>query len=283
MNRKGVDFAVTSTTGVPQYSLSWDGSFLGNITQERFGNENGMYLRYKSAIGDTFGYTKIGIKNIECRLDLVSDVMKGIFGLPQIDFHTADITELIDNTEMGINRRFLIQKIDDNLVNMSLKDFITLVGMPRILECDDLLFQIRKTIIFQWMFRTLSSIYKIEENIDVQIPVYLHSQLNSGNKIIGFKPSTTPPDLSFVNVTSRCKEEFDATKQQDITKTTLRIWFNDDVNIFTNTMKSMLSDLSGRELFRRKIERLMNSFFSDFKNDFTVWIEAVCDNVYPIR
>ncbi len=100
---------------------------------------------------------------------------------------------------------------------------------------------------------------------------------------------TTTTDGEFY-VTSRCIEEYssdDGDELYVITKPLIKKWFDDNIENFRSLATEMLTNYSGRELLRKKMERVMDAFFKapvlyDFhRSHYNGWIEACCNTVYP--
>jgi hypothetical protein len=210
--------------------------------------------------------------------EVIIDILKGVFFLPQIGMHVIRTgspdgvrSERSNDDTTGVKKVpevpapeetpgiVVITRYSEGikLSNMS-KEEIASIGAkdPSFIQ------EIRKVIVFQWMFRLKVGGVN-EEYIEI------------------FTPSG--PKLPFA--TTRTKEQRSigsGSGSDELTKPILQKWFDGDINKFSEILGDMLRPYS-RELLQRKIERVIGAYHPEVlkRDDIKTWLKSVYDTVFP--
>lgn len=197
--------------------------------------------------------------------EVIIDILKGVFFLPQIGMHVIRPCDL-DGTIRVIARYKNGVKLNE-IVSFD----------PEITK------EIRKVIVFQWMFRLKVGGVN-EEYIELfrpERPGDVPSLRTEGPNGVRSCTGTFHP---FVTTRTRdiSSQEPILSGSDELTKPILQKWFDGDINKFSEILADMLRPYS-RELLQRKIERVIGAYHPEMlKNDkIKTWLKSVYDTVFP--
>ena len=223
--------------------LSFNGSFLGDITDNVITHNGANFFRYGK---NEFRYVKIHVEKIGTThytfdakgvkvsmavwTDLMTDVLKGIFYLPSFGFHTGIIksVSVSEDTEIVTKSRYCIRPVYDEV--LTLERYLKKYGPEGLTESDNDL--INRLKIF-------AHILKIKE------PIIELRKLSISEK-------------SFWIPTCRCREIGGVKVHPD----------GDGVQTFIKPFRTPL-------ILKYRMEKILLTYFPDRKNEIESWMNDV--------
>jgi hypothetical protein len=233
--------------------LSFNGSFLGDITDNVITHNGANFFRYGK---NEFRYVKIHVEKIGTThytfdakgvkvsmavwTDLMADVLKGIFYLPSFGFHTGIIksVSVSEDTEIVTKSRYCIRPVYDEV--LTLERYLKKYGPEGLTESDNDL--INRLKIF-------AHILKIKE------PIIELRKLSISEK-------------SFWIPTCRCRE-IGGTKDGSAVFPD-----GDGVQTFIKPFRTPL-------ILKYRMEKILLTYFPDRKNEIESWMNEVLMSLEP--
>jgi hypothetical protein len=228
---------------------TFDGSFLGDITDNIIAHEGANYYRYGK---NEFRYVKVHIEKIGTTnytfdpsgnkismslwTDLMTDVLKGIFYLPSFGFHIGIIksVSVSEDTEIITKGRYSIRPAYDEVLSLTnyLKKYTVSSSDTDLIE----------------RLKMFANILKIRD------PVIELRKLNIGEK-------------SFWVPTCRCRQQF-IPNTDFVPSKDLFIKIQEFIKPFRSPL-----------MLKYRMEKLLNAFFPERRAETEVWMDEVLSNL----
>lgn len=241
--------------------LTWDGSFIGDITDDIVKHGNVNYIRH--CPGETnlnLKFTKICIDKIhnDIWMDLCMDVLKGIFYLPSFGFHLAQIRTTSvnkeDGSEITTRARYCIRSLEYPVER--LKGALAREHLDT--PTEDLIRRL-------FMFAKIMGVKNINESmIEIRkINGVIVPTLTSLNEV-GTKSLTSLNEVGVNSLTSMSNE------------TDLDFWFKGK---FDSQVSNFLKPYRSATILKFKFDKILSVYFPDRKAENDKWMNEVLERM----
>lgn len=276
---------------IPASRLAWDGSYLGDITEELFRTRgpgearstntapspgiNSFTLRtsgsgvpwtlryYTGKNNSVIKYEKVRVMEVQTlsTLDVLTDLLKGMFFLPQVGMHTGKVRMSAGQSDEELSApNFVILTPESTELKTLASTLLSDEEKERYID------EIRRVIVFQWIFRL--KVGGVNED-------FIHVYRTETN---GLCFTSRARDAVPNAVSDKVRSNTD-----ELTKPILQKWFNGDIQIFSDILADMLRPYS-RDLLKSRVERVIGAYYPDGVKDpkIKAWLTSVYNTVFPI-
>lgn len=244
--------------------LIWDGSFIGDITEDIVHHGSVNYIRHCDGLSNiNMTFTKVSIEKItnEVWNDLCLDVMKGVFYLPSTGFHICLIrTTTIDKdgSEITTRAKHCIRPLEHPIVSL---------GNETSIDKD----LVKRLFAFAWIMGVRESL--TEEIIEVR-------KINIG----AMKPETEAliPGLK----SGALETKGFGTSVPCVSDSVLRNWFGSsespglyDEENFYSYVREFVKPYRSATALKFRLDKILSIYFPDRKEENEKWMNKVHDTV----